>query len=714
MASVIVTPEDAQGIIESLATAPIHVPVQAPRRFRVIESWPYRSHQDLVRVFVLHLLIKGLEVLLAPFAAVWTPSFRSRMHPGIETVKGARILRGRFVFVNQEWRRFPTIDLLTHATPIGVAALWKDKDHGPPLISEVSLKWGKRSQTPAPCPPWQSNGNMGAGNVSKLDIHSLLYPGASTKVYAHLMPWFGDPRHMNVGYNSQDPAQIHRQITDMISRGIDGVIIDWYGSRDTFSNKTTLAVMAEVEQHPGFTFAIMVDKGAIKLSSCRGCTPQQALIEQVQYVEQTFVPSPAYMRINGRPVITNFDIDLHYTIDWNAVNAATSTHPTFIFQHSGGFKHAVSGGSYSWVIVNVTDFGMSYLTRFYKAGLAAPQQETIGAAYKGFNDTLASWGQNRIVTQRCGHTWLQTFNEINSLYNSTNQLDALQLVTWNDYEEGTEIETGIDNCFSISAGMDGKSLQWKVNAYEDTIDHYVVYISTDGQNLMRLNTMVPGSRSLNLCSYSLASGNYVAFVQGVGKATLKNQMSNAVKFTAQCSWSLPPPSTATITLGATPTALNVTGGKSANSLVTVTPVSGDFPSSVSLSCSHLPAGAVCSFSPSAIIPGSRAVSSTLTISTGMASLPLHERNRGGWSYALLMSGFGVAGLSTAGSWSSRKRIWQILGLGTLVLVSCVFLSCGGGSSQIPGVVTAAGTFQITVHGDSGNHHTSTLVSLTIK
>jgi hypothetical protein len=566
----------------------------------------------------------------------------------------------------------------------------------------------------------QSNGNMGARNVSKLDVHSLLYSGAGTKVYAHLMPWFGDPRHMNVGYSSQDPAQIHRQITDMISRGIDGVIIDWYGSRDTFSNKTTLAVMVEAEQHPGFTFAIMVDKGAIKLSSCRGCTPQQALVEQVQYVEQTFVPSPAYMRINGRPVITNFDIDLHYTVDWNAVNAATSTHPNFLFQHSGGFKHAVSGGSYSWVIVNVTDFGMSYLTKFYKAGLAAPQQETIGAAYKGFNDTLASWGQNRIVTQRCGHTWLRTFDEINSFYDSTNQLDALQLVTWNDYEEGTEIESGIDNCFSMSAGMAGNSLQWTVNAYEDTIDHYVVYISTDGQNLMPLNTMAPGSRSLDLCSYSLASGNYVAFLQAVGKPTLRNQMSSGIKFAAQCSAPPPPPpppppSSGSITLGATPTALNVEAGKSASSTVTVTPVAGSFSSSVALSCSNLPAGTVCSFSPSTITPGSKAVSSTLTISTGMPSLPLRDRDRGRGRYALFLSGFGVAGLSIAGSWSTRKRMRQALLAGTLVLMSCVFLSCGAVSNaQTIGVVRSAGTFQVTIHGDSGNQHISTLVTLTIK
>ena len=33
----------------------------------------------------------------------------------------------------------------------------------------------------------QSNGNLGKSNVSKLDVHSLLYPGANTQVFAHLM-----------------------------------------------------------------------------------------------------------------------------------------------------------------------------------------------------------------------------------------------------------------------------------------------------------------------------------------------------------------------------------------------------------------------------------------------------------------------------------------------------------------------------------------------
>src|ERR1700736_5414298 len=58
----------------------------------------------------------------------------------------------------------------------------------------------------------QSNGNRGVGNVSKLDVHSLLSSGLKTKVYAHLMLWFGKSNHMNVGYSSTVPDKVHGRI----------------------------------------------------------------------------------------------------------------------------------------------------------------------------------------------------------------------------------------------------------------------------------------------------------------------------------------------------------------------------------------------------------------------------------------------------------------------------------------------------------------------
>jgi len=379
----------------------------------------------------------------------------------------------------------------------------------------------------------QTNGNLGAANVSKVDIHSLLYPGATTPIYAHLVLWFGGSNHMDVGYSSTNPQQVARQINDMISRGITGVIIDWYGQGD-MSDQATPLVFAEAEKHPGFTVAIMVDKGAIQWHSCSGCNAQQALTADMQYIEQQYVPSPAYMTRNGAPVITNFNIDLSYNIDWNALRSALPIPPEFLFQDSGGFSHLLSQGSYSWVMPSTSDYGMSYLSGFYGTGTGFPGEETVGATYKGFNDTLASWGSDRIMGQQCGQTWLQTFSEINSLYSASNPLDALQLVTWNDYEEGTEIESGIDNCVSVSASAKNNSLSWTITGQQNTIDHYVIYSSTDGRNLTQLGTTLTGANAVNLCSFSLASGRYALYVQAVGKPSLKNQISNAVGYTPQC------------------------------------------------------------------------------------------------------------------------------------------------------------------------------------
>ncbi len=240
----------------------------------------------------------------------------------------------------------------------------------------------------------QTNGNRGAGNVSKLDVHTLLYPGATTKVYAHLLLWFGQSNHMNVGYSSTDPNQIASQINDMISRGIDGVIIDWYGPGNAIDQATQL-VMQQAEAHPGFTFAIMIDQGAIEWDSCSGCNPQQALVAQLQYIENTYFPSPAYMTLQGHPVVTNFNIDNSYTIDWNAANSALSTHPTFVFQNNPGFTHVLSSGSYSWVMPTASNYGLGYMSSFYGTGMGFPSEQTFGATYKGFNDSLASWGSGR-------------------------------------------------------------------------------------------------------------------------------------------------------------------------------------------------------------------------------------------------------------------------------------------------------------------------------
>jgi hypothetical protein len=134
----------------------------------------------------------------------------------------------------------------------------------------------------------QTNGNAGPGNVSKSSIRNLLYPGATTKIYAALMPWFGRPDHMSVGYTSSDPTQIRAQITDMRSRGIQGAIIPWYGPDVSINNDTAINFMQAAQSSGNFEFSIMIDVGALlAYAQQNGCDTTTQLITDLNYITNT-------------------------------------------------------------------------------------------------------------------------------------------------------------------------------------------------------------------------------------------------------------------------------------------------------------------------------------------------------------------------------------------------------------------------------------------
>ena len=386
----------------------------------------------------------------------------------------------------------------------------------------------------------QTDGNNGAGNISKVPTRNLLYSGSTARIYAHLMLWFGPSNHMNVGYTSDDATQVHKQVTDMISRGLDGTIIDWYGQGATNQgfaniNQATQYVMNEAAQHPGFFFAVMDDAGS--LGSCAktaGCDVTQTLINDLTYAYNNYENSPAYLRYNNQPVVYFFGEE-SYTIDWNRVRTSVPGNPLFIFRNAGGFKYAQSNGAFSWVApetVSSTDsMALNYLDNFDQTSLSYTSDYSLVSGYKGFNDTLAAWGSGRIISQNCGQTWLQSIAQSAKYYSSSKQMLGIQLVTWNDYEEGTEIETGIDNCVAVTASAAGTVASWTITGQANTIDHYTVFASQDGENLMWLADVSSTTTSLDLAQFNLNSGNYTVFVKAVGKPSMTNKLSAGVAVT---------------------------------------------------------------------------------------------------------------------------------------------------------------------------------------
>jgi hypothetical protein len=303
----------------------------------------------------------------------------------------------------------------------------------------------------------------------------------------------------------------------------------------------------------------------------------------------------SYLKDGGRPVVSFFDesswptnTDCTTTAPCRFADGSTCTshsdcwtkiwakvdshtlaysngHPLFLFRNSSGFTHTKTAGAFAWPSFGSRSgcysndpnnaFSLCYLDSFYEASLNNLTLEAWGAAWKGFDDSAAEWSKTsgiRTIDQQCGRTWVRTLAEMHftppggtSPYyysNSTSerQLPFLLLATWNDYEEGTAIEMGIDNCYTVSAAVTGSTLSWSLqasdpDATEETIDHYEIFDSADGQTLSQVATAPRGARSVDLSGVPVGCGARTLYVKAVGAPSVLDKISGPVSYTSSAN-----------------------------------------------------------------------------------------------------------------------------------------------------------------------------------
>ena len=375
------------------------------------------------------------------------------------------------------------------------------------------------------------NGDLRASNISKVSLRTLLSPSQQgAKLYTTYIPYWVHGSHPNIGYNSQDPNQVAKEITDLASRGLDGVLIDWYGP-GSYEEGASEILKSQLEQQNGLQFALMIDQGAIEWFSCYPtCSATQALLNIIAFArQQGYFSSPAAIHNDdGKVLVSQFGMEA-YSIDWGTIQSQNSD-LEWIFENAGGFSNAYTVGAYGWLSpknpLQQGYEGLDYTNYFEQIAGQHPSKLNWASTWKGFDDTVANWAPpgGRHIQQLCGKTWLDSWAAVRAY---TGRLDAVQVVTWHDYEEGTEIQSGIDNCLSITANVDNMLLSWSVPD-ESTLDHYTVFISRDGQNLMSLGDYYTGTTSLDLSQFQLPRGIYQLFVKAVGKPSLVNTMSASV------------------------------------------------------------------------------------------------------------------------------------------------------------------------------------------
>jgi hypothetical protein len=415
------------------------------------------------------------------------------------------------------------------------------------------------------------------GRVSKVPMSALL-PGYSVPIWVATQNWWSSSGHIDNGEVSSSAAQIADQIADQVSRGIAGQNVDWYGP-GTMADMALPFIQSGAEATNGaYKFAVTIDKGYFM--SCGETVA--CLNAAISYIAAHYATSSAYVTdADGHPLVFFF-INSYYPTQY-AVLQSPGVEPQstkFVMYEPNGFPGSSppdTVGEFGWVnpadgaaLVQTTgsqgtfsvesDLGLGGVTNFFKAAEQNQGSTIVSPAYKGFDDNLASWSGDRIIDQQCGLTWLESFDHTAAFGGSTSyvanlnylalgkRLDFVMVDTWDDYEEGSEIETGIDNCLaSLTVTLSGSTLAWSptwgpspmnsaISGSEATVHEYAVYIGEPGSTaLMPLTSLLCEAaacpHSLDVSTLGLRGGPYVFYVEAVGQPSIVNTLSPATSAT---------------------------------------------------------------------------------------------------------------------------------------------------------------------------------------
>lgn len=254
-------------------------------------------------------------------------------------------------------------------------------------------------------------------------------------------------------YDSRDADLLEYQVLLMVLSGIDGVIVDWYGIeefRDYGLINAAMQKLFEAVQKAGLRSAIcyedqtirhMVDNKRLDVSEVY--THGQ---EVMLYLQDTWFDEPAYLRIAGQPVLLTFGPQYFKSgADWERLFSVLDESPLFFTLDNR--LGTVAAGAYPWPPMWASRDGVlteealnDYLSRFYSKAESWDYQ--IASAFPGFHDIYAqaqvgnSYGY---LDAGDGETLASTLRIA-----LEGRPDIVQLVTWNDYGEGTHIEPTVE------------------------------------------------------------------------------------------------------------------------------------------------------------------------------------------------------------------------------------------------------------------------------
>ncbi|MCR5886631.1 carbohydrate-binding protein [Hymenobacter sp. J193] len=301
-------------------------------------------------------------------------------------------------------------------------------------------------------------------------------------VYVHYMPWFETPQTSGNGqwgwhwtmdnrnpnvvdasgkrqiashfypligpYASSDPDVVEYHLLLMKLSGIDGVLVDWYGSAGTNGDLGNLLrnsnALINRTDETGLKFGLILED-RFTGSVANGRT-------NLDYARTNYFNRPEYIRYGAGndPLLGVFGpITFNQPSQWTDILSAAREDVEFLTLWDNNNAGTNADGQYVWPWEDESlDNYYSYMEAYYRD--RAPSKKTVlGVAYPGFHDFYAQ-GQNGGTSYfDIPHNSGQTLNQTLGLVNQYRaNIDMLQLATFNDFGEGTIFEPTLETGFS--------------------------------------------------------------------------------------------------------------------------------------------------------------------------------------------------------------------------------------------------------------------------
>lgn len=263
-------------------------------------------------------------------------------------------------------------------------------------------------------------------------------------------------------YDSADPDVLEYHVLLMKLAGIDGLIVDWYGMDDyndyAVNNARTLAILSYARK-AGLKFSLCYEDATIR-AEINGAfiTAPEAIDHARQtflYAQTNYFGDPAFLRWQARPVVLNFGPQyFRKSPEWEAIFSALPAQDRPAFFSEDNRVQTVGTGIFDWPPMNLSRTNaaspreaaltMAALDSYFNsfASKARTCEAFISSAFPRFHDIYAQAGVQPSFGQlddQGGATFRQTLSLA-----MTNDSAFVQVVTWNDFGEGTVVEPTVE------------------------------------------------------------------------------------------------------------------------------------------------------------------------------------------------------------------------------------------------------------------------------